>query len=138
LLELNTFAHAVCALAIYIAWWNKPLDVEEPVQMRVGTQSELETASGMSCDPRLDLKLEWPKRGPSRQMTDLLGEFKLVEGQDTSFQILIFPTFENPLFHTLENPSSKNRWKFSTEARLWSLRKLRDIVHKTFHKEPDR
>jgi hypothetical protein len=30
LLELNTFAHALCALLIYTLWWNKPLDVEEP------------------------------------------------------------------------------------------------------------
>jgi hypothetical protein len=34
LLELNTFAHALCALLIYILWWNKPLDVEEPFLIR--------------------------------------------------------------------------------------------------------
>ena len=30
LLELNTLLHALCCLLIYAAWWNKPLDVEEP------------------------------------------------------------------------------------------------------------
>ncbi|KAK0631298.1 hypothetical protein B0T14DRAFT_559112 [Immersiella caudata] len=30
LLELNTLAHAVCALAAYLLWWHKPLDVDEP------------------------------------------------------------------------------------------------------------
>ncbi|KAL8646763.1 MAG: hypothetical protein Q9226_006725 [Calogaya cf. arnoldii] len=30
LLELNTFGHALCTLAIYIFWWDKPLDIEEP------------------------------------------------------------------------------------------------------------
>ena len=30
LLELNTFAHAICTLLIYLLWWNKPLDIEEP------------------------------------------------------------------------------------------------------------
>lgn len=30
LLELNTFAHAICTLLIYVLWWDKPLDVEEP------------------------------------------------------------------------------------------------------------
>ncbi|KAF2873012.1 hypothetical protein BDV95DRAFT_568538 [Massariosphaeria phaeospora] len=30
LLELNTFAHALCTLIIYILWWNKPLDIEAP------------------------------------------------------------------------------------------------------------
>lgn len=31
LLELNTFAHAVFALIIYVIWWDKPLDIDEPV-----------------------------------------------------------------------------------------------------------
>ena len=34
LLELNTFAHAICTLLIYILWWNKPLDIEEPTIIR--------------------------------------------------------------------------------------------------------
>ncbi|KAL9626448.1 MAG: hypothetical protein Q9204_007298, partial [Flavoplaca sp. TL-2023a] len=36
LLELNTFAHAVCALLVYILWWSKPLDVQEPTVIDVG------------------------------------------------------------------------------------------------------
>ncbi|KAL8960938.1 MAG: hypothetical protein Q9183_005380, partial [Haloplaca sp. 2 TL-2023] len=39
LLELNTFAHAICALLVYVLWWNKPLDVHEPTVIDVG-QSE--------------------------------------------------------------------------------------------------
>ena len=31
LLELTTFAHALCALVMFVRWANKPLDVEEPV-----------------------------------------------------------------------------------------------------------
>jgi hypothetical protein len=34
LLELNTFAHAICTLLIYILWWDKPLDVEEPTLLQ--------------------------------------------------------------------------------------------------------
>ncbi|KAI4177291.1 MAG: hypothetical protein LQ348_005847 [Seirophora lacunosa] len=30
LLELNTFAHALCTLVIYLLWWHKPLDIDEP------------------------------------------------------------------------------------------------------------
>lgn len=30
LLELNTFAHAICALLLYALWWHKPLDIESP------------------------------------------------------------------------------------------------------------
>jgi hypothetical protein len=31
LLELNTFAHAICTIIVYFIWWKKPLDVERPV-----------------------------------------------------------------------------------------------------------
>lgn len=31
LLELNVLLHAICYLCIYVAWWNKPLDIEEPL-----------------------------------------------------------------------------------------------------------
>ncbi|MCJ1293181.1 hypothetical protein MMC34_004734 [Xylographa carneopallida] len=30
LLEVNTAVHAICTLLIYMLWWSKPLDVEEP------------------------------------------------------------------------------------------------------------
>lgn len=30
LLELNVFGHAVCTMLIYLLWWDKPLDVDEP------------------------------------------------------------------------------------------------------------
>ena len=36
LLELNTFAHAICALVVYVLWWEKPLDVHEPTIIEVG------------------------------------------------------------------------------------------------------
>jgi hypothetical protein len=35
LLELNTFAHSLCALLIYILWWHKPLDVEQATSLPV-------------------------------------------------------------------------------------------------------
>ncbi len=31
MLELNSFAHALCTLGVYILWWSKPLDVSRPV-----------------------------------------------------------------------------------------------------------
>ncbi|KAK0616985.1 hypothetical protein B0T14DRAFT_498097 [Immersiella caudata] len=35
-LELNTLAHAVCALLIYALWWHKPLDITEPALLAGG------------------------------------------------------------------------------------------------------
>ena len=147
MLELNTFAHAICALAIYFAWWNKPLDVEEPVQLRVGSEFELETASGMSCDPRLDPKLEWPKRGPSEQITQMIGRFDLEEtrGFNEAGPEETRETFGEywdeiqgtalrvPIFPMTGNQGSENHWKFSTETRLSTLRNLRHIIHLAFH-----
>lgn len=34
ILELNTFAHALCTLLIYLLWWDKPLDITEPTIIR--------------------------------------------------------------------------------------------------------
>ncbi|KAL8846659.1 MAG: hypothetical protein Q9221_008266 [Calogaya cf. arnoldii] len=33
LLELNTFGHAVCALFIYLLWWEKPFEVDIPTKV---------------------------------------------------------------------------------------------------------
>ncbi|XMA07858.1 hypothetical protein WAI453_000649 [Rhynchosporium graminicola] len=31
MLEVNSFAHALCTLAVYVLWWEKPLDVSQPI-----------------------------------------------------------------------------------------------------------
>lgn len=36
---LNDLVHSVCALVIYLFWWTKPLDVEQPVLIE-GEQAE--------------------------------------------------------------------------------------------------
>jgi hypothetical protein len=41
LLELNTFAHALCTLIIYLLWWDKPLDVEEPALIEGAEMHEI-------------------------------------------------------------------------------------------------
>lgn len=33
LLELNTFAHSLCALLIYVLWWHKPGEIDDPFVM---------------------------------------------------------------------------------------------------------
>jgi hypothetical protein len=47
LLELNTLGHALCALAIYISWWHKPLDIEEPHILSADEYRPLFAASWM-------------------------------------------------------------------------------------------
>ena len=52
---------AMCALAIYIAWWKKPLDVEEPAQLRLVHDSQFQVIAGMCCHEDLDCKKFKPK-----------------------------------------------------------------------------
>lgn len=34
ILELNTFGHAICALLIYVLWWEKPFEVDYPTGLQ--------------------------------------------------------------------------------------------------------
>jgi len=43
-------------LAIYIAWGNKPLDVEEPVQLRLADELHIQAVAAMCCHQDLDYK----------------------------------------------------------------------------------
>ena len=68
LLELNTFGHAVCALLIYILWWNKPFEVDYPTVARgqrlwdlTALRSMLECSSSVSESARCESR-EWLRR----------------------------------------------------------------------------
>ncbi|KAK3316821.1 hypothetical protein B0H66DRAFT_306120 [Apodospora peruviana] len=47
LLEMNTFAHAFCALGIYLIWWNKPLDVNEPILVALEDDDAISICAAM-------------------------------------------------------------------------------------------
>jgi hypothetical protein len=50
ILELNTFAHALCTLLLYCFWWDKPLDVSEPTFIPVSVAlSEFALLSVLDC-----------------------------------------------------------------------------------------
>ena len=56
LLELNTFAHALCTLIVYVLWWKKPLNIEQPLPIREDRMRPLLAymwmASKTSCIPK--------------------------------------------------------------------------------------
>ncbi|MCJ1478093.1 hypothetical protein MMC13_006768 [Lambiella insularis] len=58
MLELNTFAHALCTLIVYVLWWRKPLDIEQPLVLREDHLRPLLAymwmASKTSCIPKLE------------------------------------------------------------------------------------
>ena len=49
LLELNTFAHAFCALLMYALWWHKPQNVEEPTLLQGQKAWEMCAFLCMNC-----------------------------------------------------------------------------------------
>lgn len=65
LLEMNTLLHAVCCLATYMAWWDKPYNIEEPVTIKTEDRAG-KICAWLVADSRLGRSLEsdvGPKRG---------------------------------------------------------------------------
>lgn len=44
LLEVSTFARAICAIATLVIWWGKPLNIQEPTLIRGAHQSDAEVS----------------------------------------------------------------------------------------------
>ncbi|OAL47028.1 hypothetical protein IQ07DRAFT_516437, partial [Pyrenochaeta sp. DS3sAY3a] len=53
LLELNTFLHALCCLVIYAAWWNKPLDIDEPLLIDMSEERRSKICAWMMMQEKL-------------------------------------------------------------------------------------
>ena len=53
LLELNVFAHALCALVIYLLWWDKPLDIEEPYLIPIPNAEAASVCAALCVGSRL-------------------------------------------------------------------------------------
>lgn len=71
-LELNTLAHATCALIVYVLWWDKPVEVEQPLD----SEAKRRTPCSLSWPLRTE-KLDF--RGKrSNQTLDLdMSNFRL-------------------------------------------------------------
>jgi hypothetical protein len=52
LLELNTLAHCICALLIFMLWWKKPLDVDSPTLINAEDMMELAGLMALCSSPR--------------------------------------------------------------------------------------
>lgn len=125
LLELNTFAHAICTMAIYLAWWSKPLDVEEPVQIRADSELEYQTIATMCCHSELDGK-RCGKWCPCQFR--FLYENHFLEEKDGYFPVHIF-------HHKYQERGPGGCWKFETTSIIvWQgADRLRDLTWRFFH-----
>jgi hypothetical protein len=56
LLELNTLAHCICALIIFMLWWKKPLDVDSPTLINAEDMTELAAFMALCSSPRFSRK----------------------------------------------------------------------------------
>ncbi|KAH7085218.1 hypothetical protein BKA63DRAFT_548398 [Paraphoma chrysanthemicola] len=56
LLEMNTLLHAVCCLLIYLAWWHKPLDIEEPYIIDTSDQYMQKVLAWMAVKDALPIR----------------------------------------------------------------------------------
>src|SRR5690242_21711382 len=51
LLEINTIGHVICAFALYILWWNKPLDIKDPYIVERNAENDPCIALMWMCSP---------------------------------------------------------------------------------------
>jgi hypothetical protein len=49
LLELNVFGHCICTFIIYAIWWNKPMDVSEPILLGSEDNPEFRSLIALLC-----------------------------------------------------------------------------------------
>jgi hypothetical protein len=63
LLELNTFAHAMCTIVVYFIWWQKPLDIERPLLLNSEAMRPLAAfmwmSSKTSARPQIKSAGDW-------------------------------------------------------------------------------
>lgn len=125
LLELNTVGHALCALVIYLSWWDKPLDIGEPTlisetkyhpilaYMWMSSRLSAKGMVGHDVAGRLRDEFDciWPFENPV--LRDLVFEPRTPGASDPAN----FPDSTGQVFPSLIGPSALNQVVPSTIAR---------------------
>jgi hypothetical protein len=81
LLELNTFAHVLCALLVYAFWWSKPLDVCEPIIINGSKFQELLAYMSMASEHSGRREIDICKYRPNREKSDTHVRFNMESSQ---------------------------------------------------------
>ena len=130
LLELNTFAHAICALLVYLLWWDKPLDVHEPTVIDVG-QSEaaryicaLAWSGPQAPVPHLQ-RIGPPDGRLWKRILERLGQFI---GRSTRCHL-----GDGPL--TSPNPSQGPAPRYRASAQMCDVKRPSALEHRPVHFE---
>ena len=75
LLELNTFGHALCAVLIYLLWWEKPFEVDCPTIIQSESLWDFRALNSM-------------RKSPSDVAQSVNRELRALVKDDKRFQVL--------------------------------------------------
>jgi hypothetical protein len=120
LLELNVFAHALCALILFWIWWDKPQDVQEPTL--ITGQDGLDVCAYFSlisdyCRPLGNFS-QWVPCEPSSEAWEVLGPTTIALHRETHNYLryrFSFGPFRQPClkvndsYWKAESPKSNSR-----------------------------
>jgi hypothetical protein len=84
LLEMNTLLHAVCCLLVYLAWWHKLHDIDEPVLISTSTDLARKVCAWMVMYSRAGT-VRKADDGPQNEMK-VLSTLRLVYDDDLRHQ----------------------------------------------------
>jgi hypothetical protein len=123
LLELNTFAHAICTIIVYFIWWQKPLDIERPLlitsdQMRplvaymwmsskTSARPPIESSGNLSYSVSEAPEFEGIRQGDMWPPASLAGEIRSSNDIPAEATVTQFGGLTNTNFYA--NPTSA-RW----------------------------
>ena len=77
---MNTLGHSVCALIVYIFWWNKPLDIEQPTPIAA---HEIPDTIAFLCMNSKDLR---PLYRPNRSNKAETYYLKIILNQESTLE----------------------------------------------------
>ena len=144
LLELNTVAHALCTLVIYLSWWHKPLDVEEPTlitdpkfapilaYMWMCSRVAAENYVGYDIGGRLRDEFDciWPFENPV--IGDLVFQTRTPEATDpaTFAPVELPPKAGSLLPHRPESPTDSSRQVSISPTETITTRNTADMIYR--------
>lgn len=96
LLEINTIGHVICAFALYLLWWNKPLDIKDPYK--------IEREHGLDKH----IALMWMCSPISSDRKDEISEIRCLAYVDQDARSPTSPTTKEPEVRTKESGMPKS------------------------------
>lgn len=117
LLEMNTFLHALCCLIIYLAWWHKPLDIEEPELIKTNSEKIRKICAWMIMSSQQGARRPLDSEPESACLVHSKDLYKENDQADFHFNPKDLPKFEDtPLNDGIQ---SEVQSKGSASHRLW-------------------